>query len=196
VTVPGISPTGASATNGPRADTDRGRLYYWDPFEHRLVIVDAVARTIVASIDAPTAAARGSLVEAALRAFGCWIAPTAAAKVLLEPPMLLSPDGSRLYALGVTGTNFEDGAGSAGVFVFDIATPAFVARWAPTADIYGIALSADGSALYASGLGGVNAAGETASQPASLTAYDTRTGDVRLILGALRYQADLRTSPD
>jgi hypothetical protein len=191
--VPGIGAGGVAVTNGPRADVARGRLLYWDPFVHRLVVVDAVRASVVASVDAPAPVARVAGVDAALRALAGWIAPSVAAKTLLQPPTALSSDGSRFFALGVTGPGIEIAGGSAGIYVFDLAAaPRYVATWAPTADLYGLRLSVDGSVLYASGMAGAEADGTPNRQkPASLAAYDAVTGEVRLILGALDGQPDL-----
>lgn len=189
--LPGLSASGIAVGGGARADPVRGRLYAWDTFGHTLTVMDAVNGVVLATLAAPAVTAAVSPADDALRVIGRWIAPGAAAKISLQPAVQLSADGSRLYALGFTGTRIEDAGGSAGVFVFDLDTLAYLTRWAPTADLGGIALSADGSILYAAGLEGVDATSARADQPASITAFDTTTGQVRLILGALGEQVDL-----
>jgi len=191
VTVPGMTAGALAVGGGARSDPTRGRLYVWDPFAHALAAVDAVNGVVLGTVVAPRATGAVSPMDRALRAVGDWLAPPAAAKIALAPAVQLSPDGLRLYALGVTGSGIEDGGGSAGVFAFDLASLTFAGRWASTADLSGISLSQDGSVLYATGLEGVDATGARADQPASLTAFDTATGEVRLILGALAEQVDL-----
>ncbi len=119
-----------------------------------------------------------------LAAVGRWLAPPAAAKVYLQPGLVLSPDGSRLYALGVAS---EAGglAGSTGVFAFDSASLAPLGNWSPTADFISIAVSHDGRFVYAAGAPGVDAAGQRSGSAASITVYDTADGSVRLMAGQL-----------
>lgn len=123
----------------------------------------------------------------ALTAFGRWLAPVAAAKSLLRGAIVVSPDGTRVYALGVTeGVGGDEFSGSAGVFVFDAASLEPLAIWQPTADFVSIALSADGRFLYAAGMPGVDERGQRKlRQQASITVFDTRDGSQRLIAGEL-----------
>ncbi|MEO8468725.1 MAG: hypothetical protein ABI573_03545, partial [Chloroflexota bacterium] len=118
------------------------------------------------------------------RALGNWIAPSAMAKNFLEPGVVASPDGTRIYAIGVVPSNRTD-SGSAGVFVFDAATLSVIGHWNPTADFASIAISADGRYLYAAARAGVDADGHAAPTSASITVYDTTDGSIRLIAGDL-----------
>ena len=118
----------------------------------------------------------------------------------MTPGLVLSADGKRVYALGVTGTGVEEAGGSSGVFVFD--TPAgngdgnpgapmtFVGQWPATADFVSLGLSLDGSLLYAAGMEGVDAAGTYTGQAASVTAFDTTSGEVRAIFGQIPQPVD------
>src|SRR5436190_655529 len=111
----------------------------------------------------PTAAAgRGPLDALASmgRRLGSWIAPPAAAKVLLDPGIVVSADGTRVYAIGVTSSSDPSARGSTGVFAFDASTLAPLGHWAATADFTSIAVSADGRFVYAAAQGGVDAAGQ------------------------------------
>ncbi len=105
---------------------------------------------------------------------------------------MLSADGKRLYALGVTGTDLTDAGGSAGIFTFDADPLRFDANLRPTADFSSLAVSPDGTLVYAAGMEGSDAGGHQTNQPASLTAYDAATGAVRAIFGNLRSQVDFQ----
>jgi hypothetical protein len=122
-----------------------------------------------------------------LTALGNWLAPTVAAKSWLRGALVISPDGTRVYAIGVrAGASEREPGGSAGVFVFDGSTLEPVAVWQPSADYVSLALSADGRLAYAAGLPGVDATGrQTGNQQASITVYDTTDGSIRLIAGQL-----------
>jgi len=178
----------------PVVDIARGRLYAWDPFKRTLAAIDLNTGAVIGTVaaPAPSAATPSGLFDQLAGVFGNWIAPTVAAKVNLAPGLVLSPDGRRLYALGVTGTDITEAGGSAGVFAFDTDPLRFVANWRPVADYSSLALSSDGSLLYAAGMSGTDAAGRQTDQPASLTAYDTATGAVRAIFGDLRSQVDFQ----
>jgi hypothetical protein len=190
--IPKTSGIGLAATGGPRVDPATGRLYLWDPFGHALTVVDGLRGQVLATVTAPAAAAAPAGVEAILRSLGQWLAPSVAAKVYLGPAIQLSPDGSRLYALGVTGTGFEDPGGSAGVFVFDTRALRLVANWPALSDYWSLSLNADGTLLYVAGMPDTGADGRPSDQPASIVAYATWDGEVRAILGALTGMVDLQ----
>jgi hypothetical protein len=122
-----------------------------------------------------------------LTALGNWLAPAASAKSWLRGALAISPDGTRIYAIGIKeGVDERDMAGSAGVFVFDAATLDPITIWQPTADYISVAVSADGRLVYASGLPGVDAVGRVKlTQQASITVFDTTDGTIRLIAGRL-----------
>lgn len=162
---------------------DGSRLFVWNPVTATLTRVDlATGETATGQAPIPAAAARGPLA-----AFGDWLAPVASAKSFLRGGVLLSPDGSRVYAIGVRSeaTGPESG-GSTGVFAFDANTLANIASWPPTADFVSLAVSGDGKFLYAAGLPGVDAAGQRNLRfSGSITVFDTADGSVRLIAGLL-----------
>jgi hypothetical protein len=156
-------------------------LYLWDATSLELTRVslqDGTSKTVTGS---STAALDP------LTALGRWLAPPAAAKILLAPGMAISPDGGKVYALGVDPTpiNRSGFAGSTGILVFDAASMTQVGRWTPTADFVSIAVNADGSQVYALGASEVSADGSQDTQPASATVFDASTGAVRAISGNL-----------
>ena len=151
--------------------------------------IDLGTGALTGPITAPVASAPGPLGALGALAGGIsdWIAPSAAAKVFLQAGLVVSADGSRVYALGIA--NAEPGPlKSTGVFVFDGATLRQVDHWSPTADYVSLALSADGMLLYAAGASGDLAVPSTLAQ-ASVTVFDTATGKVRLIAGQLGLSA-------
>jgi hypothetical protein len=69
--------------------------------------------------------------------------------------------------------------------VFDASTLQAIGHWQPTADFASIALTADGHYLFAAAAGGVDAAGVSSRNGASITVFDTTDGSVDLIAGKL-----------
>src|SRR4051812_33907765 len=161
-------------------------LYMWGPAARTLARIDIASGTL-SSVTGKVAAARDPMSDLA-RAFGRWIAPRAAAKVIVEPGLVLSPDGRRVYALGADLGNGETVA-SLGVFVFDAAALDQIAHWQPAADLTSIAISPDGAWLYAAGQPGFSASGAATGDPASVTVYATGDGSVRLTAGRLGFEA-------
>ncbi len=186
----GIGSDGLPGEAARIVDARSRSLYVWNAFGATLVRLDLRTGQVTGSVQAPKPAATLDdpldLLGAAARAVGSWIAPTATAKLYLNPAIALSPDGTRLYALSVNGSSpLDPNAGSGGVWVFDATTLTVVDHWQPAADYVSIALSPDGSVAYIAAMSGVDAAGQPSGQQASVTVVDTRTGAVRLICGAL-----------
>jgi hypothetical protein len=76
-----------------------------------------------------------------------WLIPRAAAKYLLQPALALSPDGARVYALGAgSSVQGDPSGGSAGIFVFDARTLAFLDHWQPPADLVSVAVPEEADA--------------------------------------------------
>ena len=173
---------GSGAEGGTWLAAPGGRaLYFWAPSVRVLSRLDLATGTLTSG----TAPAPAATVRAGpFAAVGRWLAPPAVAKVFLQPGLVLSPDGSRLYALGIAA---EAGglAGSTGVFSFDSASLAPLGNWAPTADFVSIAISGDGRFVYAAGAPGVDAGGQRSGFDASITVYDAADGSVRLVAGQL-----------
>lgn len=163
------------------------RLFLWDPQDQVLTAFD-LATGATTRTEVPETASAGPLevLGAIGRAIGDWVAPSATAKIFLDPAIAISPDGSTLYGLGIMGA--FDSIGSAGIFAFDIAgdTPAFKSHWEPTADLISLAISEDGAFVYAAGMSGVDAQGVQAPDvQASVTVFDATDGSIRLIAGQL-----------
>ena len=164
-------------------------LFLWDPQARRLVRYDlATGRSdsatapIIGAMDGPL-----DPIAAFGRTIGHWLAPTAAAKIFLQPAIAISEDGTTLYALGIDGS--AESLGSTGIDAFDIGgdTLTFKSHWQPTADFISIATSADGAFVYATGMGRVDASGvgDDSIKP-SVTVFDASDGSVRLLAGQLR----------
>jgi hypothetical protein len=161
---------------------DGAIAYVWNPATATMTSFDvATGATVTGS--GPTAAR----AEGPLSGLGDWLAPGVAAKSFLQGSVVLSPDGARLYAIGVQGdTSGPEPTGSSGVFVFDAASLALIGHWQPTADYVSLAMSGDGRFVYAAGMPGVDATGASVGlQAASVTVFDTTDGSIRLLAGKL-----------
>ncbi len=187
-----VSETQLNGSNGEPGTwlVSGSSLYVWAPRIRTVTRLDlATGIETTGTAPAPTAAGPDPLA-----ALGRWLAPPAAAKVFMQPGLVLSPDGSRLYALGVA-PEAAGRAGSTGVIVFDAATLQPLASWGPTADLGSIAVSADGKFVYAAGLPGVDADGLLTGFAASITVYDATDGSVRLLAGRLEFDDLVFTTP-
>lgn len=146
-------------------------LFIWDPVQHAIgrIAVDSGAvttSTVPASrlpVDSPS---QGLL--------GIWPAPG-----LVE-----SPDATRLYALGVAPAGGPAGR-STGVWVFDARTLDLLDHWAPRALLTSLAVSADGTFVYAAGARGFDADGHEGPTAASVTVYDAATGEIQVLYGSV-----------
>jgi hypothetical protein len=176
-----ISGSGGIETDPTAVSVDGSTLFVWDAHATRLSRVDIVTGEVTSG-NGTARAESGPMV-----ALGNWLAPAVAAKSWLRSGLAVSPDGTRVYALGVRdGGSGPETAGSAGVFVFDATTLERTKVWQPTADYVSIAVSADGRLVYAAGLPGVDATGARfARQQASITVFDASDGSIRLIAGQL-----------
>lgn len=163
-------------------------LFLWDIQAHVLVRYDLTTGR-ADRIEAPETGAIGSPLDAVAalgRAAGEWLAPTAVAKIMLQPAMAISPDGTTLYALGIEGS--IESIVSKGIYAFDISgdSMSLKGHWEPTADYISIAVSEDGAFVYAAGMAGVDAQGNSAPDvQASVTVFDATDGSIRLIAGHL-----------
>ena len=175
---------------GTVADPTRHLLYAWDPFGRRLLRIDLTTGQITGTGTVPAPSADTDPLSAAARALGDWLSPPAEAKTYLSPSLAISPDGSRLYALGTAAADPTSvSGGSTGVWVFDSASLAVLDHWAPQADYISLALNVDGTLVLAAGMPGADAAGIQNDQAASVTIYDAATGAVRAIAGQVQPNA-------
>lgn len=173
--VPGEDPVTVIMPAGPqpvvRIDAGSGSVFVWDPLGHVMASID-VRTGRVSGTTAIAPADRGAQGE---------VATAPLARPLGSDALALSPDGTRLYALGRPRPDRT--GGSSGVWVFDSRTLALLDHWAPTADFVSLAASADGRWVYAIGAWGADAEGRPSRQDSSLTIFVALTGDVRLIAG-------------
>jgi hypothetical protein len=170
-------------------DRATGRLFHWNPIKRVLTRIDLATGRVTGT--ATAAQARTGSPDpadglAALgRSVGQWLAPAAVAKTILQPSIALSPDGTRIYALGMTTPERAD-PGSTGVDVFDAVAMRAIDHWAPPADLVSVAASPDGRYVYVAGAPEADASGERRiGAPASLIVFDASDGKVRLIAGSL-----------
>jgi hypothetical protein len=139
-------------------------VYLWNPFETVLSKVNL--RTGELSVGEPQL-------------------PNPTGRTLSNDLVVVSADGTRVYALGVESEDPET-ADSTGVYAFDASTLAALGHWAPMAALESIAVSDDGRHVYAAATGGVSATGEPGPEfGASITAYDTSDGSIAVIAGRL-----------
>jgi hypothetical protein len=184
VSMPDVLVSGEEGIDGDATalSRDGSTLFAWSPASATLTRVD-----IATGVTSTGAGRVARANPGPLAALGRWLAPVAAAKAFLRSSVVVSPDGSRVYAIGVN-PGVEGGGieGSAGVFVFEAATLELIATYPPTADFVSLAIGADGRFLYAAGLPGVDALGKRrGDQGASLTVFDTADGSTRVIAGQL-----------
>lgn len=127
---------------------DGARLYLFDPTSGDLAVVDLATRSVVEQVVVDMSVARGggSLLGRVWSAVRGAFVQDAAAKVYIQGGMQLSPDGNRLYAVGVEG-DFIGGA-PRGVLVIDTRTWQVVDRWLTDAHPTQVILGGDGRYLY------------------------------------------------
>lgn len=168
-------------------DRAAGLLYHWNAFGRTLTRLDLATGRVTGTVTAgQTGAAQPDGIEGLAWSVATWLAPTASAKTFLMPGLALSPDGSRVYAIGVSTTpGGASTSGSSGVDVFDARSMTQVDHWAPIADLVSIATSSDGRYVYVAGAPGADASGQQTNSPASLAVYDAASGTLRLVAGDL-----------
>jgi hypothetical protein len=167
-------------------------LFIWDSRTRNMTRFD-FATGAVKTGQGQTASVQDGLADRVAelgRHIGHLIAPSAVAKDQLWPGIVASrrivasPDGRRIFALGVEGA---DGAfASTGLDAFDADTLAPLWHAQPTADFSSIAINADGTAVYASAPGGIAPDGSgSPDNGASITVFDSANGQIRLLAGQI-----------
>jgi hypothetical protein len=150
---------------------DRSRLAVlaWDPVRHSLARVSMADDSILVRD-----VARSMLPEAqggnGRGYFGA------------DPGLVVSPDGERIYALGV-GLGPSDAGTPTGIWVFDAETLNLVDHWLPRAMLTSLGVSPDGQFVYAAGANGFDVKGIQNQWPSSVTVYDAATGEIQVIFG-------------
>lgn len=128
---------------------DGAWMFLFEPTSGDLAVVDLATRTVVEQVVVDMSVARGdggSLLGRLWGAVRGAFVQEATAKVYIAGSMQLSPDGSRLYAVGVEG-DFVGGE-PAGVLVIDTRAWQVVDRWLTDAHPTQVILGGDGRYLY------------------------------------------------
>ena len=184
--VASIPSTRTTSLNQPLFDRANGQVYIWDAI--RLMITRIDARTLTSTSftfdPAATSAPGGIAGGGDLRPD--WHDADSASRQLGLSQLAGSPDGSRLYVLGVDGRPAfgSNLPASRGIFVLDRSTLALVERWAPAADYQSISTTAAGF-VVAAGAAGVDAQGRSAPWETSLTFHDPSDGRILVRFGQL-----------
>ncbi len=154
-------------------------LFVWDPTSQDLTRLDlATGETTDGHGTPPTADL--------LSALGAWIEPAAAAKTIATPTITVSPDGTRVYALGFFQQPIDHGQAipASGVSAFD-ATSLDLEWEAGGGDAHSIATNADGSLVLLA----------TSRPAASIDAWIAASGIYQLSFDNLGYEPFYFTSP-
>ena len=144
-------------------------MFLWDPIRHlvgRIDVDTGAASTSVAPVSLPPAVSADSM------------------GIGVDPGLVVSPDGSRLYALGMLANGSMAGR-STGIWVFDAGTLQPLDHWPARARLTSLAVSADGTFVYAAGAQGFDADGNAGPSGASVTVYDATTGEIQVIYGSV-----------
>ncbi len=156
----------------PVVDRARRAVFVWDPFRHTMTRIGIDDGPIIGGT------VPGSMLPGDRNLSG-------RGYLGVEPGLTVSPDGRRVYALGI-GPGAGQTSRSTGVWVFDSMTLAMIDHWEPRAVLTSLAVSADGRFVYATGAPGYDAAGhENGRWPASVTVYDAASGEIQVVYGAV-----------
>jgi DNA-binding beta-propeller fold protein YncE len=173
----GDLPIGAARSDGSPSATmiiDRARrsVVMWDAFRHLVSRVDVDSGRVHAGVVAE------SMLPGDRRPSGRgWIG--------VEPGLVASSDGTRLYALGLSSGPGNVGT-STGVWVFDAETLELLDHWAPRALLTSLAVSADGRFVYATSAAGYDVDGrENQRWRSSVSVYDATTGQIVVLYGSI-----------
>jgi hypothetical protein len=150
-------------------------IYAWDPDGHILYRVDGRDGSL------SSAAVPGGVLAVA----GGTNPPDRHFLLNSTQTFVLSPDRSRLYAIGATGGAIDRAPGSTGIWVFDARRLDWLEHWEPATNYAALAISEDGERLFAAGLAGVTAEGRPSAAEASVTVHDASDGSVEVVAGRL-----------
>jgi DNA-binding beta-propeller fold protein YncE len=156
---------------------------------HRAMYVWHVQRHVLARIDLDSAVVRVSQVSQEML-------PTPGPSGVsqrwygTDSGLAISPDGDRLYAIGMS-TRAGDYSGGvpSGVWVFDATGVELLDQWEPRAYLTSIAVSRDGQFVYAAGAPGIDVNGRDNPWSASVTVYDAETGEIQIIYGKVSVES-------
>jgi hypothetical protein len=155
----------------PVVDPESKAAYIWNPGTHTMTRIDLDAGTIERAtvpdelLDGKALPQNGSFLGA-------------------EPSVAISPDRTRLYAIGVRSGESEVGS-SSGIWVFDASTLEVLDNWRAPAFFLSVGVSTDGKFVYASGAPNYTPSGRQSRWPASMTVFDADDGQVEVIHGQL-----------
>lgn len=160
-------------------------IYAWDPDGHTAYVVDGRTGELVS----------GGVPAGVLASVGAVNPPDRHFLLNSTQSFVLSPDRSRLYALGAAGGAIDRGPSSTGIWAFDAETLDWIDRWAPVTNYAALGISDDGRRLFASGLSGVTAEGLPSAAEASVTVHDADDGEVIVVAGRLGENFTVRFPP-
>ena len=172
----GDVPIGALQHGGSVAaivvDRARRAVYLWDPFRHLVSRVDVDDGRVHEGV-----VTESMLPGERVSSNRGWIG--------VDPGLMASPDGTRLYALGLAAAT-RDVSPSTGVWVFDAETLALLDHWEPRALLTSLAVSDDGRYVYAVGAAEHDVDGyRNPRWQASVSVYDATTGEIAVLYGAI-----------
>ncbi len=146
-------------------------LFIWDPVRHAIGRIDVDTGIVVTNV-VPASQLPG-------------LPPTGnPVGIGVDPGLVASPDGTRLYALGML-PNGSTAGRSTGVWAFDARTLEPLGHWPARARLTSLAVSADGTFVYAAGAQGFDTDGNPGSSGASITVYDAATGEIQVLYGSV-----------
>jgi hypothetical protein len=166
----------------PMRLVDGTTLFLWDPFSHRVARINLPSAKLDAAavIQTPTAALKP--LDRFARSLSAWIAPTAMAKIMLEPAVALSADGRRLYVVAMSGDGIADPGRPSTIHVLDAGSLVVRDTWTVEPDIASIAIAPNGRDVIVGMLG---EAPELVAPPASVMVLDADTGMPRALYQGL-----------
>ncbi len=141
--------TGFEISHQTAVSSDGRLLYVFDSISGKVATVDLIAQRLVgtANVDMSIVqeASRGSLLGRAWHSVSGLFVQNAIAKINFNGSMQFSADGSRLYAIGITGRDESPN----GILVIETATWQVVEHWLPGQHPIALITGGNGRYLYA-----------------------------------------------